>query len=209
MRLRNVKDKENILNKSKYVLKDINNLKGNWNKIFNNNNPIHLEIGTGKCKFLIENAINYPNINFVGIEKSDSILALGVKDIDDNLNNLYFINIDADGVDFLFCHEISMLYLNFSDPWPKKRHTFRRLTSPIFLKKYDNIFKDRPYIIQKTDNKSLFEYSIISFSEYGYKIADISLDMESREDIKNIKTEYEDKFSKKGQPIYMVKVEKY
>lgn len=209
MRLRNVKDKENILNKSKYVLKDINNLKGNWNKIFNNNNPIHLEIGTGKCKFLIENAINYPNINFVGIEKSDSILALGVKDIDDNLNNLYFINIDADGVNSLFCHEISMLYLNFSDPWPKKRHTFRRLTSPIFLKKYDNIFKDRPYIIQKTDNKSLFEYSIISFSEYGYKIADISLDMESREDIKNIKTEYEDKFSKKGQPIYMVKVEKY
>lgn len=203
MRQRNVKNKKEILDGSKNVLK-INN-KINWNEEFNNKNPIHLEIGTGKCQFIIEMAKKYKNINFIGIERIDSVLAMGIKNIEEYISNLRLINYDANKIDELFNKEIECLYLNFSDPWPKKRHAKRRLTSLEFLKKYDKIFKDTKCIIQKTDNQNLFESSIISLTKYGYYIDEITLDLHNLENNDNIKTEYENKFSEKGCKIYRLK----
>lgn len=207
MRLRKIKGASQKVNNSKYVIENYKDYKGKWNKVFNNNNPIKIEIGMGKGNFIINNAIKYPDINFIGIEKYDSVLVRGIEKLEDkDLPNLRIIMMDAKEIEEVFDHEIDTLYLNFSDPWPKKRHTLRRLTSPIFLELYDNIFKNDKVIIQKTDNRKLFEYSLISFVEHNYKIEKISLDLYS-DDIKdNIPTEYEEKFSSKGQCIYMVEV---
>ena len=204
MRQRNVKNKKEILENCNNIINK-KELKGIWNKEFNNNNPIHLEIGTGKCKFIIEKARRYKDINFIGIERSDSVLALGIKDLEEKLPNLRLMNYDADKIEDLFDNEIETLYLNFSDPWPKKRHAKRRLTSKEFLTKYENIFKKEKTIIQKTDNQGLFESSIISLTNNGYKIEEISLDLHKLENNDNINTEYEDKFAKKGCKIYMLK----
>lgn len=209
MRIRNIKDKEKILTNSKYILKDYN-LKGKWKEKFKNNNPICVEIGTGKCSFIYEMAYNNPNINYIGIERIDTVLALGIKEIEKrpHLNNLYLINYDALKVEEIFDHEIDTIYLNFSDPWPKKRHEKRRLTNFRFLKKYDIMFTSDSKIILKTDNESLFEYSIISLTKFGYKINDISLDLHKRVDYNNVMTEYEKKFSSKGCKIYMLNASK-
>lgn len=208
MRVRNVKNKNEILKESDSVILDYKKYCGKWNKVFGNNHPIYLEIGPGKCRHLYMQAKRNPHLNFIGLEQNASIVAIALSKMEEKLDNLILINANANEIDTIFDHEISLLYLNFSDPWPKKRHTKRRLTSSIFLDKYDHIFKDRCYIFQKTDNMNLFEYSLMSYSEKGYKIKDISLDYHKREDENNIMTEYEEKFSKKGQPIYMVKVEK-
>jgi len=208
MRLRNVKNKEELLKNSKYIIEDPTKYKGTWQELFNNTNEIHLEIGTGKCKFIYENAKRYPHINFIGIERSQSILALGTKQIEEDLPNLKLISYDASNINEIFDKEISVIYLNFSDPWPKKRHAKRRLTHEEFLKKYDLIFKNNKTIIQKTDNRKLFEFSIISLSNYNYQIKDIKLDLQKEENSDNIMTEYEIKFSKLGQNIYMLKAEK-
>ena len=207
MRLRNVKNKNEILNCSDIVIKNPEDYKGNWKSLFSNDNEIHLEIGTGKCKFIKELASKNPDVNYIGIEKSDSILALAVKE-KDFPSNLKLICYDASKIDELFDHEISKLYLNFSDPWPKKRHAKRRLTSSEFLSKYDLIFENEKIIEFKTDNMGLFEYSLISFVENGYLIKEISLDLHNLENNDNILTEYEEKFSKKGFRIYKVLVYK-
>lgn len=146
------------------------------------------------------------DINFIGIERIDTVLALGIKEIEKRelLPNLRLINYDAYKVDELFKNEIDTLYLNFSDPWPKKRHEKRRLTNFRFLEKYDIIFKSDRKIRLKTDNEKLFEYSLVSLSNYGYKIIDLSLDLHKKEDYNNIMTEYEKKFSSKGCKIYML-----
>lgn len=206
MRVRNLKNKNELLENSKYVITDPLQYKGNWKSLFNNNNPIHLEIGTGKCSFIYEIARQNPNINFIGIERIDTVLALGIKEIDNKpfLNNLFLLNFDAFKIDTIFFKDIDTLYLNFSDPWPKKRHAKRRLTSFGFLQKYDIIFVGDNKIIMKTDNQHLFEYSIISLTNYGYKITDLSLDLHKKEDYNNIVTEYEEKFTKKGCKIYML-----
>ena len=204
MRQRNVKNKKDILNNCKNILEKTD-LKGKWHIEFGNSNPIHLEIGTGKCKFIIEKARRYKDINFIGIERSDSVLALGIKDLEENLPNLRLINYDASKIEDLFDKEISTMYLNFSDPWPKKRHAKRRLTSKEFLTKYENIFKEEKIIVQKTDNQGLFESSITSLTNNGYIIEDISLDLHKLKNNDNINTEYEDKFVKKGCKIYMLK----
>ena len=206
MRVRNIKNKKEILKDSKYVIEDPTIYKGRWNKLFNNSNPIHLEIGSGKCSFIYEMAKTYPDINFIGIERIDTVLAYGIKEIEkkEELSNLYLMNFDALSIEDIFDKEIDTLYLNFSDPWPKTRHEKRRLTNFRFLEKYDIIFKGDKRIIMKTDNTSLFEYSIISLSNYGYKIIDLSLDLHKKEDYNNIMTEYEKKFSKKGCQIYML-----
>ena len=201
MRLRNVKNKEEIMNSSSYLVRD--NYKGHWREYFNNNNPIYVEIGMGKGKFIIENAIKNPDINYIGIEKYDSVIAKGLLKIPDGLNNLCMIRADALNIEDLFVHEIDTIYLNFSDPWPKKRHHFRRLSSEIFLKKYDGIFKNKKHILMRTDNKDLFTYSIISFSTYGYKLVDVSLDLHN-DNMPDITTEYEDRFSKEDMPIYFI-----
>lgn len=204
MRLRNVKNKEEILNNSSYLVKNPMDNKGKWNKIFNNNNPIYIEIGMGKGKFIIENAIKYPNINFIGIEKFDSVLAKSLPKIPEGLDNLLIIRLDALNIDSIFDKEIDRIYLNFSDPWPKVRHHLRRLTSRVFLSKYDLIFKKDCCIYQRTDNRDLYIYSLESYSQYGYKLFDISFDLHNTTEEELITTEYEDKFSLKGMPIYSV-----
>ena len=208
MRLRNVKNKEQILNNSNYVINNPKEYKGKWYTLFNNKNAIHLEIGTGKCKFIKDMALKYPNINFIGVEKSQSVLALGTKTIEKHIPNLRLISYDALKLDEIFEKEIDTIYLNFSDPWPKKRCAKRRLTHENFLKVYDKIFKDKKIIIQKTDNMHLFEFSIISLSNYGYTLKDIKLDLQNDENSDNIMTEYEIKFREKGNNIYKLIAEK-
>ena len=208
MRLRNVKNKEEILNNSSYFMGTGEEVIGKWSNVFKNNNPIYVEIGMGKGKFIIENAIKYPNINFIGIEKYDSVVAKCLPKIPEGLDNLKILRMDALNIDKVFLKEIDRIYLNFSDPWPKVRHSLRRLSSKVFLKKYDSIFKNDKEICMRTDNRDLFVYSLLSFSEYGYVLRKLSLDLHG-EDIDNlITTEYEDKFSDKGMPIYAVVVDK-
>lgn len=204
MRLRNVKNKEEIMDNSNYLVKDPTNYKGNWNKLFKNNNPIYIEIGMGKGKFIIENAINYKNINFIGIEKNDSIVAKSLQKIPEGLDNLLIIRANALDIDNIFDKEIDKVYLNFSDPWPKTRHNPRRLSSSIFLEKYDKIFKKSCVIEMRTDNEELYKYSLTSFSSYGYRLEDISFNLH-KDNMPTITTEYEDKFSKDNLPIYYVK----
>ncbi|MFA5604028.1 MAG: tRNA (guanosine(46)-N7)-methyltransferase TrmB [Bacilli bacterium] len=209
MRLRKVKGAKETIDNSNYVIIDFRKHKGHYKKIFNNNNALHLEIGTGKGKFIIENATLNPHINYIGIEKYDSVLIRAIEKLDDiKLDNLRFINEDAINVEEIFDKEIDTLYLNFSDPWPKNRHAHRRLTSPEFLKKYESIFKTDKKIIMKTDNRQLFEYSLKSLTDNEYKIERISLDLHKDNDKLNIMTEYEEKFSKTGSTIYKVEVKK-
>ena len=209
MRQRNVKNKKEIINNGKYIILNPNDYLGKWKKVFNNSNPIYIEIGMGKGDFILENALKYPNINFIGIEKYDSIIALAIKKIDQyELNNLKLIRMDALTITDVFYKEIDKLYLNFSDPWPKERHAKRRLTSDIFLDKYEYIFKKDNVIEMKTDNRILFEYSLISLNNHGYKIKDISLDLHHSNKENNIMTEYEKKFSSKNNCIYYVNAQK-
>jgi len=207
MRVRNVKNKNEILRNSNYVINNPNDYIGKWQSVFNNSNPIYLEIGMGKGNFIIENAKTYPNINFIGLEKNGSVLTYAIKKLDGiNLPNLKLICFDANNIDLLFFKEIDRLYLNFSDPWPKERHAKRRLTSPKFLDKYEKLFKVNIIIEMKTDNKNLFEYSLKTMSSHGFIIDDISLNLTEREDFPNIKTEYEEKFILKNNPIYFVRM---
>lgn len=201
MRLRNVKNKDKIMADSEYLIKDYYDYKGKWKKLFNNNNPIYIEIGMGKGKFIIENAKMNPNINFIGIEKYDSVVAKALKKIPEGLDNLLMIRCNALDIDKVFDHEIDKIYLNFSDPWPKTRHHLRRLSSKVFLTKYDEIFKKDADIEMRTDNRDLYEYSLVSFSEYGYIFNTVSLDYH-KDYNPEITTEYEDRFSKEGLPIY-------
>lgn len=207
MRVRNIKNKDEILKSSSYIIENPSLYKGKWNTLFKNNNKISLEIGTGKCSFIYEMAKENPGTNFIGLERIDTVLALGIKELSDipKLDNLLLINYDALNIDNIFNKEIDTLYLNFSDPWPKKRHEKRRLTNCRFLEKYDIIFISDKKIIMKTDNRELFEYSVVSLSNYDYKITDLSLDLHSKEDYNNIMTEYEKKFSNLGCKIYMLK----
>lgn len=202
MRLRKLKNEKDLISDSKYIISNPISYVGKWKNVFENDNPIHIEIGMGKGKFILENAIRYPNINFIGIEKFDSAIARAIKKIEDyDLCNLKLIRMDAFDVSKVFDKEISCMYLNFSDPWPKERHEKRRLTHIDFLREYDNIFENEKLIVQKTDNRKLFEYSVSSLSKYGYKIEKISCDLHKDEN-NIITTEYEEKFMKIG-PIYM------
>ena len=200
MRLRNLKNKEEIINNCDFIITDPFKYIGKWKDLFKNNNPIHIEIGMGMGKFIYENALNNPDINYIGIERYDNVIARAIKKLD-KLDNLILVRMDARDIDKVFKKEIDLIYLNFSDPWPKKRSINKRLTSPIFLEKYDKIFKNNNNIIMKTDNRDLFIYSIESLSNYGYKLSNISFDLhESSDNI--ITTEYEDKFVSIGKNIY-------
>ena len=176
MRLRNVKNKEEIMNESSYLICNPEDYIGHWNELFHNNNPIYIEIGMGKGQFIINSALNNPNINYIGIEKYDSVIAKALPKIPDGISNLIMIRADALNIDKFFNHEISCIYLNFSDPWPKKRH-------------------------------QLIQYSLVSYSTHGYTLEDVSLDLHN-DNMPLITTEYEDKFSGKGMPIYYVKCTK-
>ena len=192
MRLKNVKNAKNIIEKGIYYLEDPKKYKGNWNSYFKNNNPIYIEIGMGKGNFIIKNAIKYPNINLIGIEKFDSVIIRAIQKAKElELNNLVLIRMDADKIEEIFDNEIDKIYLNFSDPWPKARHEKRRLTSRVFLEKYDKIFKKDKIIEMKTDNIDLFNFSLDSLTDYSYKII---YKTNNLNDENNILTEYEEKF---------------
>ena len=209
MRLRNVKNAYNIVNNSNYVIKNEEEYIGKYKSLFNNDKEIHIEIGMGKGDFIIGMAKKYPNINFIGIEKYEYVMVRAIEKLNDiELNNLKLIRMDAINIDKVFDHEISTIYLNFSDPWPKKRHSKRRLTSDVFLSLYDNIFISNPHIIQKTDNIGLFAYSLSSLSKYGYQLDEVSLDLEN-EGIDNVVTEYEKKFMNMGIKINYLNATKY
>ena len=169
MRLKNIKGAKEVVESGIYYVENPNNYKGKWLDLFNNNNKIYIEIGMGKGDFIIENAKKYPNINFIGIEKYDSVMIRAIQKSNElELNNLKFIKMDARLIEEVFEKEIDLIYLNFSDPWPKDRHAKRRLTSPVFLDRYSKIFKNNFNIIMKTDNIDLFNYSLESLKEYRF-----------------------------------------
>ena len=201
MRLRNVKNALTIVENCNYVINNPEEFIGKYKEIFNNNNPINIEIGMGKGDFIIGMAEKYPDINFIGIEKYESVMVRAIEKLDDKtLPNLKLIRMDATYIDRVFDKEINTIYLNFSDPWPKKRHAKRRLTSEVFLPLYDKVFVENPHIVQKTDNIGLFAYSLESLSKYGYILNKVSLDL-ANEDIDNVVTEYENKFMNMGVKI--------
>lgn len=198
MRLRNNKNAKGILEESKYVVKNPELNKGKWKKVFENNNPIEIEIGCGKGNFIIQNALTYPDKNFIGIEMYDTVLMHAVNKIEKDIPNLRFIRMDARLIEDVFDKEIDLIYLNFSDPWPKTRNAKRRLTHERFLSRYESVFKKEKKIFMKTDNVNLFEFSIESLSCFGYKLKNVSLDLVNSDFEGNIMTEYEKKFTEKG-----------
>ena len=206
MHLRKVKDvEEKIKEYSDIVIFEPEKMKGKWDELFGNDNPIYLEIGMGKGKFIRENALRNPNINYIGCELSTSMCYKCAKEVND-LDNLKIINYDAFKLEEVFDKgEISKIYLTFSDPWPKARHEKRRLTTDNVLNIYKNILITNGEIEFKTDNRLLFEYSVIQFTNNNFEILELSLDLHnSKEDI--ITTEYEEKFMAKGQVIYFIRV---
>ncbi len=209
MRLRNVKNKDEILNSSTYLVSNPKDYLGKWSKLFGNNHKIYIEIGMGKGTFLIENAKTYPDINFIGIEKYSSVLARAAQKLEvEELPNIKLIRMDAKDIEEVFSKEVSRIYLNFSDPWPKKRQYKRRLTSETFLNRYDNIFKKEKEIIMKTDNMNLFEFSLEELSKHEYKFEKVYLDLHNSDIEHNIETEYEKKFSENGNKIYYLYAKK-
>ena len=198
MRMRNPKGKDELLEKCDYY----------YDGSFNNDNKICLEIGMGKGNFILNMALKNPNINFIGVEKYSSVASVAIKKINEvKPENLKILVGDISKYEELLKGKIDTIYLNFSDPWPKDRHAKRRLTSLNYLKLYDTLFKNDAKIIQKTDNDNLFEFSLDSYKEYGYSIDNISYDLHS-ENIDNVMTEYEEKFSKMGIKIKYVQVSK-
>jgi len=183
-------------------------LKGNWQRFFEAKQPIHIEIGMGKGGFINEMARRYPEINFVGIELYDSVLLRSLEKLVENpLPNLRLLHANAANLKDVFAKgEVSKIYLNFSDPWPKVRHSKRRLTHVGFLSVYQEILVADGKLQLKTDNRSLFEYSLWSFNHYGMKFSDVSVDLHADPDAypDNVMTEYERKFHGKGQPIYLL-----
>ncbi|SFM09388.1 tRNA (guanine-N(7)-)-methyltransferase [Gracilibacillus orientalis] len=182
--------------------------KGKWQQQISKDKPLHLEIGTGKGQFIEGMAAQYPTIHFIGIEVVKSIIVSAVEKVKDfQHSNVTLINEHAQDLSDLFGdNEIDEMYLNFSDPWPKNRHEKRRLTYHAFLEQYQRILKPNGELVLKTDNRGLFEYSLVSFSQFGCTLEEVTLDLHALEDPTNVMTEYEEKFSAKGQPIYRCRV---
>jgi len=209
MRLRNkpwAKDK--LEQYPQYVITSPELLKGEWNNAFELKQPLHIEIGTGRGRFITEMAKANPHVNYLGIELQPSVIVTALERvIEADVTNLKLLNANAADVTEYFAKgEVDRVYLNFSDPWPKKRHEKRRLTYKTFLKQYEDILIDQGEIHFKTDNQGLFEYSLTSFSEYGLLLKWVSLDLHNSDFEGNIMTEYEEKFSNKGNRIYRSEV---
>ncbi|GKV69534.1 tRNA (guanine-N(7)-)-methyltransferase [Sporosarcina sp. NCCP-2716] len=187
------------------VVKEPQTKKGKWSVIFNNPNPIHVEVGTGKGQFVVGMALANPEVNYIGIEHFDSIIVSAVeKTVDAGVPpNLRLLRANGKELADIFeTGEVSRVYLNFSDPWPKTKHAKRRLTYKSFLDLYKQVLVADGEIHFKTDNRGLFEYSLVSISQYGMELLDVSLDLHAEMPEDNVMTEYEEKFSAKGQPIY-------
>lgn len=189
-----------------YIVAEPTAWKGHWQERFGNQNKIHIEIGMGKGQFISEMAKAHPDINYIGIEMQLSVVSLALdKLIENELTNLQLLHVDGSELSEFFAEgEIDQIYLNFSDPWPKKRHEKRRLTYKNFLAVDELILRPNGAIHFKTDNQGLFEYSLASISQYGMIIDQVWLDLHHSDYEGNIMTEYEEKFSAKGQPIYRV-----
>ncbi len=205
MRLRNVPGSREAIAESEYAINEPESNKGKWKEIFGNDNPIRIEIGMGKGKFITTLAQQNPDVNYIGIEKFSSVLIRAIEKMEElELTNLKFIRMDAEKIEDIFNkEEIDKIYLNFSDPWPKDRHAKRRLTSKEFFKRYDNILKKDGVVEFKTDNNDLFDFSLEQIPEAGWNIVEYTRDLHNNEKMNegNIMTEYEERFSKMGNNI--------
>lgn len=206
MRLRNIPGSRDVIAESEFVVHDFKESKGHWNEVFKNDNPVRIEIGMGKGQFIYELARLNPNINYVGIEKFSSVLIRGVQKMEaDPLPNLRFIRMEAEEIADVFAKdEVDRIYLNFSDPWPKDRHAKRRLPSKQFLARYDQFLKKDGVIEFKTDNHDLFMFALDEVPLANWKIDAVTYDLHKDESMNegNIMTEYEERFSAMGNPIY-------
>lgn len=187
------------------IISNPEDYKGKWHEVFGNHNPVHIEVGTGKGQFVLGMAKQNPDINYIGIELFDSVIVCALERVveAEKPANLRLLKVNGAKLDEYFAKgDVSRVYLNFSDPWPKKRHAKRRLTHEGFLKLYESVLIDNGEIHFKTDNRGLFEYSLVSMNHYGMRLNYVSLDLHAEMPEDNIMTEYEEKFSAKGQPIY-------
>lgn len=204
MRLRHIPGSEQQIEESPFVISGPEEFRGQWNMFFGNNNPLHIEVGMGKGRFITELAAAHPEINYIGIERYTSVLLKAVEKRSLMfLPNLYFLCVDARTLLDIFDEgEVDRIYLNFSDPWPKDRHAKRRLTSPQFMALYDRILAPEGQVEFKTDNMGLFDYSLESIPEAGWTITASTKDLHHSDMAEgNIMTEYEAKFSAMGNPI--------
>lgn len=204
MRLRNVPGARETIIENQFSIQEPEQKKGKWAEVFGNDHPIHIEVGMGKGQFIIEMAKRNPEINYIGIEKYSSVLVRAVEKLEDfEQNNLRLIRMDAENIEEVFDKdEVDRIYLNFSDPWPKDRHAKRRLTSTRFLERYNNILTPEGRVMFKTDNKDLFDFSLEQVEEAGWILENHTYDLHHSEyNEENVMTEYEEKFSAKGNPI--------
>lgn len=206
MRLRNVTGSREVIADSRFVIHEPEKQKGNWEEIFGNSNPIHIEIGMGKGRFMMDMAAAHPDINYLGIEKYSTVLLRAIQKMEQQeLPNLRFIRMDAEDICEVFeKEEIAKIYLNFSDPWPKDRHAKRRLPSKEFLARYDRFLQKDGRLEFKTDNQGLFDFALEELEPAGWKLEAVTRDLHHDEKMceGNIMTEYEEKFSSMGNPIY-------
>ncbi len=205
MRLRNITGSREVIAGSSYVVHEEQSCPGKWREIFGNDQPVHIEIGMGKGKFIHTMARLHPEINYVGIEKYSSVLLRAIQKMEEEeLPNLKFIRMDAEEITQVFAPgEVDRIYLNFSDPWPKDRHAKRRLPSRQFLDRYHLILKAEGQLEFKTDNRELFDFAVEELAAAGWKARMITYDLHSDEVLMegNVMTEYEEKFSAMGNPI--------
>lgn len=206
MRLRNVTGSKEIIAASEYVVKEPETKRGKWKDFFGNTCPIHIEVGMGKGQFIHGMAKENPNINYIGIERYSTVLLRAIQKMKaEELPNLFFLCEDAKNITDIFGNsEIDKIYLNFSDPWPKDRHAKRRLPSRQFLECFGQILKEEGRLEFKTDNKALFEFALEELEPAGWTADAVTFDLHrDTEMVKgNIMTEYEEKFSAMGNPIY-------
>lgn len=209
MRLRNKPwAKELISAHSEAILVRPETIRGQWQTRFAKTQPLYIEVGSGKGQFIVEMAKALPQYNFIAVEVQEAAIAMILKkQVEAQLPNLQLLLANGAGLTEYFADgEVTGLYLNFSDPWPKTRHEKRRLTYKSFLAQYQQIMKPQATLAFKTDNRGLFEYSLVSLSQYGMHLDFVSLDVHHDPRIEfNIETEYETKFAQKGQPIYQLK----
>lgn len=206
MRLRNVTGSREMIADSRFVVHEPMEQKGKWKEVFGNDRPIHIEIGMGKGRFMMDLAAGNPDINYIGIEKYSTVLLRAIQKMEAcELSNLRFIRMDAEDICEVFGKgEVAKIYLNFSDPWPKDRHAKRRLPSRQFLERYHEILAPEGRIEFKTDNVDLFDFALEELEPAGWKLEAVTRDLHHDEKMMegNIMTEYEEKFSSKGNPIY-------
>lgn len=204
MRLRHIPGAEEAIETSPCVIQQPDQYRGRFRELFGNSNPLRIEVGMGKGKFIMQMAAENPRINYIGIERYSSVLLRALQKREElNLPNIYFLCVDAKDLAEIFApEEVDRIYLNFSDPWPKDRHAKRRLTSPEFMKVYDQILKKDGTVEFKTDNQGLFAYSLESIPEAGWKVDAFTKDLHHSPMAEgNVMTEYEEKFSALGNPI--------